>query len=169
MADLQDPQLRLELLREHYQEPRHRGRMEEADVVMPGGNPGCGDVVVIFLKAEGDRLQDVRFEGRGCTVSQAATSMLLEQLHREGLSAERVQELDVHHMEELLGADLVRARPRCATLGLATLKGAVAAWQRRRRARELGVELAPEPSQQEVDGLVLGADAWEAAGQQPHE
>ena len=169
MADVRDPQMRLEIIREHYEKPRHRGRISDADVIMPGGNPGCGDVVVIYLKAEGDTLKDVRFEGRGCTVSQAATSMLLEELHRRGLSPEQVRALDYHHMEDLLGPEVVRARPRCATLGLATLKGAVEAWQRRRKAQELGMELPPEPSTEQIDGLVLGSGAWEAAGPREHE
>ena len=169
MADVLDPQMRLATIREHYEKPRHRGPIPDADVVMPGGNPGCGDVVVIYLKAQGDALKDVRFEGRGCTVSQAGTSMLLEELHRRGLSPEAILSLDYHHMEELLGAEVVRARPRCATLGLATLKGAVKAWQRKRQAQELGVELPPEPTAEQIDGLVLGSEAFDAAGPRQHE
>ena len=169
MADVLDPQMRLALIREHYEQPRHQGPIPEADVVMPGGNPGCGDVVVIYLKGEGETLKDIRFEGRGCTVSQAGTSMLLEEVHRRGLSPEAILEMDYHHMEELLGPEVVRARPRCATLGLATLKGAIKAWQRKRQARELGVELPPEPSADQIDGFVLGSEAWEAAGSREHE
>jgi len=69
----------------------------------------------------------------------------------------------------VLGADVVRARPRCATLALATLKAAVRAYLRKHQAREMGVEVPGGPSPQEVQGLVLGEAAWEAAGQRPHE
>jgi len=168
VASNQGHQPDLELIAEHFRQPRHFGAIPDADVTMPGGNPGCGDVVVIHLKADGDRLVDVRWEGQGCTVSQAGTSMLLDEVHRAGLSPEAILEMDYHHMEELLGSEVVKARPRCATLGLATLKGAVRAWQRRRALAEGGVQppSAPPPGGDapETLGIVLGEGAREAAG-----
>ena len=157
----------LEWIADHFRRPRHFGSVADADIVMPGGNPGCGDVVVIYLKADGDRIQELRWEGQGCTVSQAGTSMLLEEVHRQGLSPEAILAMDYHHMEELLGSEVVRARPRCATLGLATLKGAVRAWQRRRAVQAAaGGAAAPdgEGSPGDVPGIVLGDEARQAAG-----
>lgn len=153
----------LELIAEHYRKPRHFGAVPDADVVMPGGNPGCGDVVVIYLKADGDELRELRFEGQGCTVSQAGTSMLLEEVHRQGLSPQAILEMDYHHMEELLGSEVVKARPRCATLGLATLKGAIRAWQRK-RAQQEGAAPPHPPDAHEAPGIVLGEAAQQAAG-----
>lgn len=162
-----DPQLRLAMIGEHYRNPRWRGALADADVVMPGGNPGCGDVVVVYLKVDGDGLADVRFEGRGCTVSQAGTSMLLEDVRARDLSLAAILELDHHHMETLLGSDVVRARPRCATLGLATLKGAVQAYLRRQQALQAGVQVPPATLPPEARGLVLGDDVWQAIGDNP--
>ncbi|MBE3599594.1 MAG: iron-sulfur cluster assembly scaffold protein [Limnochordaceae bacterium] len=129
-----DPEARLQLVVDHFQNPRHFGALPEATVVLPGGNPGCGDVVVMYLRAEGERLVDVKYEGQGCTVSQAAASLLLEHLHATGLDPDAILAMDYHFMEELLGDDLVRARPRCATLALGTLKSAIQAWRRKLRA-----------------------------------
>lgn len=127
---LHDPALRLDLLQDHVRHPRHYGAIEDADVVMPGGHPGCGDVVTIHLRAKEGRIADVRWEGHGCTVSQATASLLLEEIHARGLLADpqAILALDYRHIEELIGEDLVRARPRCATLALGTLKSAVRAW-----------------------------------------
>ena len=169
MTEAGDAQWRLALIRDHYDHPRHRGALPEADVVMPGGNPGCGDVVVVYLKGDGKRLLEASFEGRGCTVSQAAASMVMERAHQDGLNPQAILAWDYQSMEELLGADVVRARPRCATLALATLKAAVRAYLRKHQAQEAGVEVPAGPSPQEVQGLVLGEAAWEAAGQHPHE
>src|SRR5690606_36119057 len=71
-----DRQTRIALLVDHFRNPRHKHAMDDADVRMPGGNPGCGDVVTVYLKADpdADRVAEVSFEGTGCTISQAAAS-----------------------------------------------------------------------------------------------
>jgi nitrogen fixation NifU-like protein len=66
-------QQHIENLLEHYEKPRYRGSIADADVVLEGANPSCGDVVTIYLKIDGDdRVQLAQFEGQGCTISQAA-------------------------------------------------------------------------------------------------
>ena len=99
--------------------------MEQADVTMPGGNPGCGDIVTIYLKvdASGERVEQVTFEGEGCTISQAAASILTEMVDGKALSA--IDEMDFNDMIDHLGRDVVNTRPRCATLALGTLKAAI--------------------------------------------
>ena len=122
-----DRETRLAWLVDHARRPRHQGRLEDADVRMPGGNPGCGDVVTLYLKAaEGeDRVAALRFEGEGCTLSQAAASILLERVNRDHPTFAEVLALSYEEMMDLLGRDLVSSRPRCATLALGTLKAAV--------------------------------------------
>ncbi len=94
--------MRIQILLDHYQRPRHRGALEEADVEMPGGNPGCGDVVTIYLKGADDHehLDEISHEGEGCTISMAATSMLLEQVVEGKLKMDEVLELDYNEMIE---------------------------------------------------------------------
>ena len=95
------------------------------DVTMPGGNPGCGDIVTIYLKvgSSGDQVEKVTFEGEGCTISQAAASILTEMI--EGKPFSTIDEMDFNDMIDYLGREVVNTRPRCATLALGTLKAAI--------------------------------------------
>ena len=137
--------------------------MEDADVAMPGGNPGCGDVVTVYLKGAEDHehIDGVSYEGEGCTISMAASSMLLEQVVEGHLTMDEVLEMDYNEMMDQLGRQIVASRPKCATLGLGTLKAAIRRYQQDKRLAEAGVfrptELAPE------EGLDFGEGAAEAA------
>ena len=91
-----DRQLQIQFLLDHYQRPRHRGALDDVDVQMPGGNPGCGDVMTVYLQGGGDiyHIEGVSFESEGCTISMAAASMLLEQAREEALTMDQVLEMD---------------------------------------------------------------------------
>lgn len=65
-----------ELILDHYRSPRNRGELPDADVTIAHRNPLCGDELTVALALEGDRVREARFMGRGCAISQAATSML---------------------------------------------------------------------------------------------
>jgi nitrogen fixation protein NifU and related proteins len=110
----------LETILDHYQNPRNFGEMQAADISLQGGNPGCGDIVTLYLKFDGNTLEEVSFTGTGCTISQAATSMLTEVA--KGYTIEQIENLDYSLIEDLLSAELVKTRPKCSTLGLDTLK-----------------------------------------------
>jgi nitrogen fixation NifU-like protein len=120
-----DRQEAIEFLLDHYQNPRNHGSLDSADVTMPGGNPGCGDIVTIYLKVDdaGDHIEHVSFEGAGCTISQAAASILTEMV--EGKPLSEIDEMDFNDMIDQLGREIVSTRPRCATLALGTLKAAI--------------------------------------------
>ncbi len=155
-----DRQMQIQILTDHYKKPRHRGILDDADVAMPGGNPGCGDVVTVYIKGAEDHehLQDVTYEGEGCTISMAASSMLLEEVHDGDLTMSQVMEMDYNEMIDKLGKQIVASRPRCATLGLGTLKAAIRKYQRDRQLSAAG--LGPKS---EDEGLVFGDTAEEAA------
>ena len=159
-----DRQLQIQILLDHYQKPRHRGRIEDADVKMPGGNPGCGDVVTVYLKGAEDHehIGEVSYEGEGCTISMAASSMLLEQIVEDDLTMDEILALDYNEMIEQLGRQIVASRPKCATLGLGTLKHAIWKYQKDQRLAEAGVSRPEEPPTDE-SGLVFGEGATEAA------
>ena len=120
-----DRQEAIEYLLDHYQHPRNNGPLDPVDVVMPGGNPGCGDVITMYLKVDdaNDKIERVSFEGQGCTISQAAASILTEMV--EGKPISDVDEMDFNDMIDILGREVVSTRPRCATLALGTLKAAI--------------------------------------------
>ena len=154
-----DRQLQIQMLLDHYQKPRHQGSLDDADVAMPGGNPGCGDVVTVYLKAADDQehIEKATYEGEGCTISMAASSMLLEDILRSNLTMDQVLELDYHEMIEQLGRQIVASRPKCATLGLGTLKAAIRKYQKDRRLERAGVA-RPDDGE-----FVFGESAAEAA------
>lgn len=133
-----DRQTAIERLLEHYQNPRNHGPLDGASVVMPGGNPGCGDLVTIYLKvdADGGTVERVTFEGRGCTVSQAAASILTELAI--GRSLDELAMMDDTALIDLLGREAVGTRPRCATLALNTLKVAIRKYRDDQRRADAG-------------------------------
>ncbi|BAS28541.1 iron-sulfur cluster assembly scaffold protein [Limnochorda pilosa] len=134
-----DRQTQIEFLDEHYRKARGKGTLEGADVVIPGGNPGCGDVVTIYLKGDGrGGIDTVRFEGEGCTISQAAASILMEMVAEGSLDADRLLAMDGMAMMDILGRDLVASRPKCATLALGTLKTALRQYRRKLDPGSLG-------------------------------
>jgi nitrogen fixation NifU-like protein len=155
-----DRQMQIQILLDHYQRPRRRGALGDADVQMLGGNPGCGDVVTIYLKGAEDHehIEDVSYEGEGCTISMAASSMLLEQVRNDDLTMDQVLEMDYNEMIEQLGRQIVASRPKCATLGLGTLKAAIRRYQHDRHLERAGVARPAD------DGdFVFGEGAAEAA------
>jgi nitrogen fixation protein NifU and related proteins len=112
-----------EVILDHYKNPRGRGVIEAADAVAEGQNPLCGDEVSISVAFDGERIGEVRFEGRGCAISQAATSMLMELV--QSRTAAEVAELPKEELLEELGIPLTPIRLKCALLGLGVLKVAL--------------------------------------------
>jgi nitrogen fixation protein NifU and related proteins len=168
-----DRETRLAWLVDHYRRPRHAGTLPDADARVPGGNPGCGDIITLYLKAEAEenRVAAVSFEGVGCTLSQAAASILAERINRDRPSFEEILEYPPEQMIDLLGRDIAEARPGCALLALGTLKAAVKTVEMNRRLREAGhsdeqiAELRREIAKQgEAAGVVVGEGAEAAAG-----
>ncbi len=114
-----------EVILDHYKNPRGQGTMESPDATAEGLNPLCGDEVTISvsLGADGETVEEVKFEGRGCAISQAATSMLTELV--QGRSATAVAALNKDELLEEIGIPLSPVRLKCALLGLGVLKVAL--------------------------------------------
>lgn len=114
----------IDTLLEHYESSRFREAHPEADVVGHGSNPGCGDIITVYLNiGEGDVAKEVWFEGEGCIISQGAVSILLEMVQGKPLAD--IEAIDYNDMVEKLGKNVVLTRTRCATLGLKTLQEAI--------------------------------------------
>lgn len=124
-------QRQIAVLVEHFNNPRHRGVLEGADVAMPGGSPECGGSIVIYLEAgEEGRIQGLSFTGQGDIISQAATSIILEQVLDDELTMDEIIALDYDAFVDHVGREAVGSRTRNATLGLSTLKSAVRKYRR---------------------------------------
>jgi len=131
----------IEYILDHFQNPRNEGRMEDADVQLGGGNPGCGDLITVYLKIGDDgRIEKASFEGEGCTISQAGGSIIAEMI--EGMTLNEVKELGTETMIEEMGQDVVKSRVRCATLALGTAQAAIDQLRKDRAYAELSGKLA---------------------------
>lgn len=123
-----------EIVLDHYKNPRHRGEIEDADLQEHLLNPLCGDEVTIFARLQGNKLNEVGFTGRGCSISQASASMLAERLFgksREEAEGEVEAFLEMMRTEEreelgdlvaLKGIIQTPNRIRCATLAWTAFK-----------------------------------------------
>jgi nitrogen fixation protein NifU and related proteins len=115
-----DDQFYREFILDHYKNPRNFGRLEDANVSHEEYNPLCGDLVGMDLRIEDGVIEDVRFHGRGCAISQASASLMTERL--KGLSLEEARQISKQDVLEDLGIEISPARLKCALLTLKVLK-----------------------------------------------
>jgi len=118
-------QMYREVILDHYKNPRGHGVIDPADAEADGQNPLCGDEVSIYVAfgEDGETIDEIKFSGRGCAISQAATSMLTEMV--QGRTATEVASLDKEELLEEIGIPLTPVRLKCAILGLGVLKVAL--------------------------------------------
>ena len=128
-----------DVILEHYSHPRNKGVLEPADITSEGANPLCGDEIRISLDVRDGLVRDARFDGKGCSISQASASMMTERI--KGRRVEEVSRLiaavkammhgeppskDLGDLEALQGVRRFPVRVKCATLGWVTLEHALA-------------------------------------------
>ena len=112
-----------EQILDHYKRPHNFGRLEEYDLAFEDTNPFCGDEQRVTIKLDADdRVAEVAFEGKGCAISTAATSLLTDEL--EGKSREELLRLPKEYVLDLLGIEISATRMKCALLGLKIIKSA---------------------------------------------
>ena len=104
---------------EHYREPHNHGTLDQPDIHAADTNPLCGDRVAIDLKVRDGRVSEVRFNGRGCAISQASASMLTDRI--EGATMDELKAISPQDVLEMLGVEIGPARQRCALLSLRVL------------------------------------------------
>src|SRR5436309_1547736 len=113
-----------EYILDHYRNPRNYGTLENPTAHAEDSNPLCGDQLAIDLAVEEDRVTEVRFNGRGCAISQASASMLSEMI--EGKTVEEVAQLGKDDILDALGIPISPARTKCAFLCLRVLHRSLA-------------------------------------------
>ena len=142
MNDLKD--LYREVILDHNRSPRNFGTLDAPDRVVNGVNPLCGDKMTLYLKLDGDRIEDVRFEGTGCAISVASSSLMTERVKGRTIGESLALFDDVHEMlmghaepdermEKLAALAGVRdypSRVKCASLSWHALKSALTGTQR---------------------------------------
>jgi len=143
MTDSALRELYQEVILDHSRHPRHYGALEDASHKAEGYNPLCGDRVTVYLKLGADnRVADIKFQGKGCAISQASASMMTDMLKgRTAAEADRLMrgflhlvkgedasdlpEDDRERLEVMGGISEFPMRVKCATLAWHTYKNAV--------------------------------------------
>lgn len=108
-----------QIILEHYKNPRNKGEMPDADIVVRHSNLICADDLKIFLKINNGKIADAKFLGEGCSLSQAGASMLTE--HLKNMSIPAVKEMTQGQMLKFFGGPITPARLRCALLAYEAL------------------------------------------------
>ena len=110
-----------ETILDYARHPHNHGHVETPDIAYEDHNPLCGDQVRVELKLGlGERIEQARFTGRGCAISQASASMLMESI--EGKTLDEVKQIGRDEILEMLGIPISMARMKCAMLGLKVVK-----------------------------------------------
>jgi len=116
-------QLYREIILDHYKNPRNKGVLDPHDFSAEDVNPLCGDEIRIDLRVKDGKVDEVKFSGRGCAVSQASASILTEMI--EGMSVDEVKALTKDDLLEEIGIPVSPARLKCALLSLKVLKSGI--------------------------------------------
>jgi len=109
-----------EIILEHYKHPLNRGELANPTISHEEDNPLCGDRIRIDLLVHNNVVQDVKFSGQGCAISQASADMLTEEI--KGKTLAEVRQIDKQYILDLIGIPLTPARLKCALLSLKVLK-----------------------------------------------
>jgi nitrogen fixation NifU-like protein len=129
-----------DVILDHNKRPRNFGKLESSDAHADGHNPLCGDRLTVFLKMAGDRVEDIRFEGKGCAISTASASLMTEaikgkdradigelfdKIHSMLTRQDAIADPSLGKLAALSGVREYPARVKCASLCWHTLNAAL--------------------------------------------
>jgi len=109
-----------ENIMDHYKNPHNHGTLDDSDIKHTENNPLCGDVITISLKLKEGKVYDIKFVGKGCAISQAAVSMLTDEV--KGKNIDEINSMTKEDVVNMLGISIGPVRSKCATLGLVAIQ-----------------------------------------------
>lgn len=108
---------------DHFKQPRRKGHLENPDIQVSEHNPFCGDEVTIELNVTNGQVSDASFDGRGCAISQASASMLMEDI--VGTTVNEIAQWDKEFVLDMLGIEIGPVRMKCALLALNAIQNGI--------------------------------------------
>jgi len=117
-----------EQIMDHFKNPRNFGQLDSCSFKFVDQNPFCGDEIEIFVKVENTKIADIKFTGKGCSISQASASMLTEVV--KGKTLAEVESMRREDVVEMLGIPIGAVRTKCAVLSLVALKNGIAKFKK---------------------------------------
>lgn len=115
------PELYQEYILDHYKNPRNHGKIEGAEIHHDGDNPVCGDMIEVWAQVDkNNHVTEIKFQGKGCAISQASASMYFEDVR--GHTLDEIKSLGREKIFELFGMEITTTRVKCAILGQLVLK-----------------------------------------------
>lgn len=116
---MSEKDIQMEILLDHYRSPRNYGKIENSSGEIVEYNPVCGDAVQFSFSVSDGKIKDIRFIGRGCSVSQGSASMLTEMV--KGMALEDALKIGPETIISRIDLDLGPSREKCALLSLNAL------------------------------------------------
>lgn len=117
---MKSEELYQEIILDYWKNPKNYGKLENPDIIFRDSNPSCGDIVEINIILEKDKIKEIKFNGTGCIISQAAASMLTD--FAKGKTLEDIKNIKKEDILEMLGIEISGIRLKCALLSLKVLK-----------------------------------------------
>lgn len=126
-----DEEINTEILLDHYRNPHNYGQLDDASEKLIEFNPVCGDTVQLTVKIENDVVSDIKFIGRGCSISQGSASMLTDKV--KGMKVEEIKKINQGDILNMLGLSLGPSREKCALLSLNALHKCIESHEKKTR------------------------------------
>ena len=116
---------------DHYKHPHNHGLIEHAHIKRTENNPFCGDAVTFTINIEKDKIKEVKFMGNGCAISQAAASILTDEIKNKNLA--EVKNISMEDIVNMLGIEIGPVRTKCVVLGMVAIKEGIKEFEGKER------------------------------------
>jgi nitrogen fixation NifU-like protein len=118
----------LEIILNKYEFPNYKKRLNDFNAYSKNFNSFCGDFIEVFLKIEKDKILDIGYDGKLCTISQGVIEMIIDSIINK--SIDEVKKFSLDDMKALIGEEILKIRTKCCLIGIETIKNAIIEYER---------------------------------------